>query len=437
MSVGAIIAAQEQRWYKRLLQSPRGSLLLHNSFFEELQRKNAVYMLHITTALEPITKQGKLYPSGGCLIGGVYGVPLFPGPEGLRSHNLGSYISKQETPRCLAAKSLHDRTVDMLVIKLDTSTLPYTEPIGIDYLHMGDIHLKTYQSLTKNLLPDTRKQIESSVAARIAAAWPFLQLCGAASQEDKQIDTEQFFALLSQAVDSLPILGYIYFEALSEYLMLFSQDKRSQRYMAMGELNCWGYKECIFRLRPNLLRNFSLATFNPSIAELRYTLGSLESEGHTMVQFAALLEYVKQRVILLINSCLFGPDAGPPQPTVMPQFDTLAALAPPLVGHTVDREVRRTDRYKGFHFLFDEHKAMSIWSYWNAMGVVTPFNGLLPKGEMGINPASAHLTYEVYRGRPRWLGSDLYVEPAEELAITISPQLIHPRHSFMGIGEHL
>lgn len=429
------IAFAEQLWQKRLLGSPRGSLLLHNSFFEELHKKDKLYMFHATTTLDGITDQGCLYSSGGCLIGSIYCAPLFSESKGLRAHNLGAYVFERETPRCLEAKSLKDRSIDAIVIEVDISTFRHTEPIGVSYLHMGNIHLKTYQALAEGLPPMLRERLEGNVVEQIKKVQLFLQTCSTALQKGKEIDTEQFFALLTSAIGSLPILGYIYFEALSEYLILFSQDKRSQQFMAKGELNCWGYKECIFRLRPNLLRNFSLATFNPSITELGHALRALEQEELVRIRFAALLEYVKERIVFLVNACLLGSrEEQLSWSTLTWQFDELATMFPCLVGHAIDREARRVDQYRGFHFLFDERKAASIWNYWQAMGIAVPFNGILPKGEIGINPAHTNLKYKVYRGRPQHMDNELYIQPAEELAVQILPRLIHPKYSFMGIG---
>jgi hypothetical protein len=67
------------------------------------------------------------------------------------------------------------------------------------------------------------------------------------------------------------------------------------------------------------------------------------------------------------------------------------------------------------------------------MGIAVPFNGILPKGEIGINPACTGIRYKIHRGKSYYIGSELHVEPAEELAIQIPPHLIHPRRSFMGI----
>jgi hypothetical protein len=368
------------------------------------------------------------------MVGSIYCVPLFSERKGLRAHNLGAYIVEQEIPRCLTAKSLKGRPVDTLIIELDTSTFLHTEPIGTNYLHMGNVHFESYWSLKKELPRTQQELIEVEVVRQIEEAQVFLKTCDVISRQGKDVSTDQFFRMLTYTVPCLPILGYIYFEALCEYLVLFSQDTRSQQFMVRGELNCWGYKECVFRLRPNLLRNFNLATFGPSIIELSRVLERLEQEEFVRIKFTELLEYVKERIAFLVQTCLFGSGKETISWTSLEwRFEELARVATPLVGHAIDREVRRTEQYKGFHFLFDEHKAKSIWEYWQAMGIAVPFNGILPKGEIGINPACTGIRYKIHRGKSYYIGSELHVEPAEELAIQIPPHLIHPRRSFMGI----
>ena len=67
------------------------------------------------------------------------------------------------------------------------------------------------------------------------------------------------------------------------------------------------------------------------------------------------------------------------------------------------------------------------------MGVIIPFNGIMPKGEIGINPACPDLKYKVYTGK-EVKGPDagaMYVEQDKELKIRIVPRLVDHRISIM------
>ena len=72
------------------------------------------------------------------------------------------------------------------------------------------------------------------------------------------------------------------------------------------------------------------------------------------------------------------------------------------------------------------------------MGVDIPFNGVFPKGEVGINPASPNMRYHVYKGKVKRVDGFLYIEKGEKLDVSIEPKLIDLRYSCMHYKpEHL
>lgn len=64
------------------------------SLFDALTGDRTLYLLHVTHAAESMTRGGALYPSGGCLVGSIYGAPLTQEPGGFRMHNLGEYLPR-------------------------------------------------------------------------------------------------------------------------------------------------------------------------------------------------------------------------------------------------------------------------------------------------------------------------------------------------------
>src|SRR5262249_38706093 len=103
----------------------------------------------------------------------------------------------------------------------------------------------------------------------------------------------------------------------------------------------------------------------------------------------------------------------------------------PLLGHLVHRELRSFGRFPDFYFYFDQFKALQIWNYWNHMGIVIPFNGVIPKGETGINPAYPNLSYRIYRAGIMVESGVTYAQPEEELEVKIVPRLVHLRFATM------
>jgi hypothetical protein len=421
-------------WHSPYQNAPFGGLLRQNSFFDTVRSAETIYLAHVTTNLQTIIQQKTLYASAGCLVGSPYCAPLLPKQNELRAHNLGAYMYTREAHRSLAAKNLAGRSVDALIIEV---TLPATTPrkiTGVNYLRIGDIHLQIFNE-TKDFLPKrTRDHIQRNATRQTAYMLPLLKVCRDIAS-GKTITNELFFDLLTQTVARVPMLGYLYFEALTEYIVLFSQDQKSHRLAEQGELNCWGYKELIFLAQPSLLRSFDLGKFRPSLQRLGSALNQLQQKGVIDISYQKLLSHVKERFSFLVNHCLFVDDFHVLGTHYLPQqFEDLVHTAGPFIGHAIDREIRRRDKYGNFHYYFDSHKARLVQRYWDKEGLIIPFNGLLPKGEVGINPSYPGLQYKIYRADTRHVDDELYMQPAQQLEVQLIPELINPNLTFMGLN---
>ena len=65
------------------------------------------------------------------------------------------------------------------------------------------------------------------------------------------------------------------------------------------------------------------------------------------------------------------------------------------------------------------------------MNIIVPFNGLIPKGEIGVNPAYADLKYKIYTSRANINDGDLFLELEKEVKINIVPKLVDLKFNFM------
>jgi len=67
------------------------------------------------------------------------------------------------------------------------------------------------------------------------------------------------------------------------------------------------------------------------------------------------------------------------------------------------------------------------------MGIVIPFNGVMPKGEVGINPAWPDLKTKVYIGEEIKgpVVDAMYIAPKKEIAVKIVPRLVDHRITIM------
>lgn len=424
--LGDPLAERTEAWEQRLTEdTPNGHLLRSNALFDSLSGGRTLHLLHVTHALEQITAHGVLHPSGGCLVGSVYCAPLTATGSGFRMHNLGSYVLDKEAPAFVATTGAPGRTPTPLIFEVQLPEQAYRGLAGVDYLRLGAIHLQIYSRLEYLLSKAERHQLRETVVSRVKNSTAFLSLAAAVAYEGARVPPDTFLRLLDETIPRLPILGYVYFEALAEYLMLHSRTPRTRQLAEVGEFNNWLYKEMLFASFPHMTGKFDLARFRPSPAELDALLARVDGT----VDPAHARTYLTERISHLVAARLFARGQAPGSwHHKRWEFDRLAQQLGPLLGHLIHRELRSFGRYPDFYFYYDQHKALQAWNYWNHMDIVVPFNGTFPKGEVGINPAYPDLRYRIWRAERDGAG---LLHPAEELALTIAPRLVDIKHTLM------
>jgi hypothetical protein len=419
------VSAQGALWRQRQVnETPNGSLMRDNALFQALQNDRKLYLMHVSHKLDKIEAQGTLYPSGGCLVGAVYCAPLFKEDKGYRMHNLGRYILGHEAPMSL--RNLGQTTSPTpILIELTLPDSAYRGLTGIDYLRLGEVHLQIFLQLEYLLSRSEREKLLDTVVLRVKNSAGFLSLCNAAVCEGYPLVPRTFLAQLASAIDTLPILGYLYFETLSEYLMLHTTSARAQALKAKGEFDNWIYKELLFGLSPHMAGQFHLSKFKPSPEQIIAFIENLDPS----IDPEHLLDYTVSRMAYLVNARLFGRELRPQVwQDIRWDFNELKQYCAPLLGHLIHREMRTFGRYPEFYFYFDQYKALEAWNYWNHMDMVVPFNGTFPKGEIGINPAYPDTTYRMYEARQT---SEQTIEPVRELDVTIAPRLVDLSHALL------
>lgn len=426
------IIKEEYEWRHEFLTSaPNGGLLLGNSFFNDLRSKNKMYLAHVTPNLHNIQRDHVLYPSAGCLVGSIYCTPLSMIDGKLRMHNLGEFIYDKEMP--LFAKFADKRmckTLEVIVFKVDLPEISKNNLVGIDYLRLGNIHFNTYKTLEYLLSPNERHKLQEICLNRVRRAFNYLCVCNRISYSNEKINDIDFLEMFIEAIDSLPVLGYFYFEVLSEYIMLFQDNKKAQMFKMLGEFYSPPYKELVFYLCPHLSKNFSLREFKPALQDVV----SYIKERGIVKDFDEnkIFKYLARRLIFLTNARLFSEDSKLIDwERLRWSFEELSTDMRPLLGHLIHRELRTFGRYPYFYFYFDQSKALEIWNYWNHMNIVIPFNGIIPKGEVGINPAHPYLNYETYSTKLIREDGKMYLDLKKRLDLEIVPKLVDPKFTSM------
>ncbi|BFV58365.1 hypothetical protein KCMC57_up34690 [Kitasatospora sp. CMC57] len=396
------LAETEGDWRHQLeRETPNGGLLRSNAMTQTLTAGRPIHLMHTTVALDAIRSSGQLFASSGCLVAALYCATLSPEPAGLRPHNLGTYLL--ETKK-------HTRT---LVFEI-TPDAP-VPPKGIDYLRLGAIHLRTYLTHRSFLTETEDAKLRRAVLDRLRTAAPFLDVL-LANATGKVTPKVEFIDQLAATVPTFPFLGYLYFEVLSEYLMLNSVTPETKAYAQLGEMNNRLYKRLAFSAVQGMDQLFDLSRFNPGHERLLQLVGQIEAG-----LAPGVADFTRRRLSHLFASVALAPDQDAASFTFRSaDFDLLATTAPYLLGQLVFREMRIVDRYPELYLAFEQAKALEAWSYWNAEGIPTPFNGTIPKGEIGINPAYPRARCAVWTAETCERG---LLHPVEQLEVSFLPRL--------------
>lgn len=313
--------------------------------------------------------------------------------------------------------------LDVLVIELRPDAPVPAK--GIDYLRLGRIHLAAYEEHRAFLTGAEDARLRTSAVERLRAASEFLDALLATACGRPSSPEGVFVDQLAAAVPLVPFLGYLYFEVLSEYLLLHSISAQTQTYAEAGELNNRLYKRLACAAVESMSRLFDLALFAPGHDQLTALIGKIEP---ALAPGAA--SYVQRRLSHLFACTAL--DASQDAAAVSfkgTDFRALAHITPSLLGQMMFREMRAEPRYPQLYPVLEQAKALEAYGYWNREGIPAPFNGFLPKGEIGVNLAYPRGSYVVWVAETCDRG---LLHPVEQLDVTFTPRLTDLRATALG-----
>ena len=423
-----VLKRRSAAWSAEKSAMPNGHLISENSFFKSHGDKK-IYLLHATAQIDAIKQSKSIHSSAGCLVGAIYCAQVFKdeSTDMFRTHNLGDYIINREVHNYIKSKKEINKKQGLMLFEIDVPEDCNTLQAGINYLKFGNIHYKLYSQLSYLLSQDERQQLEGEVVGMIKKSIPFLMHAEAifAKNHLTYAEASNFIRHVNEAGKNLPMLSYLYFEALSEYLMLASKDKKTRALAELGEFNNYLYKDMMYDMYTKMNGNFTLSKFNPTEQMIEhYVKNSMPADSD--IDLEACIIYVARRVAFLIQETFYNGATN--WQTVHYTIDGLAKSMAPLIGHLIHRILRSFGRYSDFYFYFDSMKALEVWNYWNSQDILFPFNGVIPKGEVGINPSYPNLSYKVYEAEKVGKNS---VKVIEEIDVKIVPRLVNLEMSFL------
>ncbi len=422
----------ELYWQKFFREkTPMGKLFGGHKMYGSVSAGKGITLIHVTTSLSEIEKNGYMYASGGCLGASIYVVPL--NADGTL-HNLTRFLLDVEVPRSLKAQNRRKEKIELIAIHIPQKVIRKSnlKESGFDYLTLGTVQSKIFrQMLDLNVFSeDDIKLIKREILEQINSSKNLFQV---STQHDQSVSDQDYFYLLDQSRKAMPFLGYIYFETLIECICLLQDDNQAMESFDNGELLNSHFKTLVFDISPNLFKAFKLVNFSPDLDTILNYLEKKSGEGKIFNEFSRekFAYLFRNRICQNIRLKTLGGKNLPRKLT----FDSILENNPELIGHLFHKTVREIPNLAQQHFLYEEIKAEVIWNEWNRKGVICPYNSIVPKGEMGINPRYPKLSYKIYTANIDPESKKLFYE--RELNVKLAPKLINPSISLMGAPHKL
>jgi hypothetical protein len=347
------------------------------------------YYLHLATNFEEIYKARKLLCSAGCLTGAVYVTPLkFDSKtNSFRMHNLAAYYYLSEMPKRL--ENYKKKEITPLIIEICKAQHSI---IDYNYLKLGRVHYQTYQSSLNGMsLAGDRLQVISNLEKLLQ-----IGLCEPIS----------FYETFLTCIDNFPFFGYFLFEALTSYIICYQNDSYSSYVKDVYfEDNNWNYKNIIYEIKPDLLKNYNLKGFSFTLYYCYNLLHRYFDAGSFEVFCRGFTNILRR---LLIDN-LFSKENN--------KFDIRSIL-----GHDLHRNNTRRE--------MNLSKAKELWQTARKINAPVSRYCIYNRGEYGILPTINDFDYRVYTSNDLIVKNrDVFLNIDERIDLHVSFDLVEK--SFM------
>ena len=82
------------------------------------------------------------------------------------------------------------------------------------------------------------------------------------------------------------------------------------------------------------------------------------------------------------------------------EYYALSNIIPSLIGQISYRLLREQGALeKELYHKYEELRAKKLWMFWSKKNIICPYNSIIPKGEVGLNPAYPSLSYSIHKAK--------------------------------------
>ncbi len=257
---------------------PHSHLLRQNAIFQALQDKKPILLSHQTKYVKEIQTTGILKPGMGCLGSVVYTIPVYTQSQHRRRDNFADIVLIHQDKKTA-------EQIGEILIQIDDHD---TENIyGFNYLLAGRLLYHLAQGACK--ADEVQRSLTQSDNTLESADFKSLTT---------DCDTKKALNSLARISKKLPFFAHIYYEALSQILVLSSTDKRTKSVDALGEFNAKCFYTILAAYKDISSDRYDSSAFAPSYSELLNILTAMKDDHiidiNTSTTFNNLLINIRQ-----------------------------------------------------------------------------------------------------------------------------------------------
>ncbi len=251
---------------------PNSTLLKQNALFNAI-KNNKLLLSHQTSKIKQIKSSKKINPGWGCLGEVLYTTPIYINGSSIERDNFFNLVLSHQK----------NKTKE-LIIKVNTKNEPNL--YGMNYLLAGQLLFEIADDSYLKTTPEFQKALNLS------------------TELSKKISMIKSVDAISILAKEHPFFSYMYYESLSQIVMLSSRDKKTRQLLGRGEFNADCYYGVIKDYCDISSNRFDASLFCPNQNELKMLLKKLSVNYHiktnpekvingTLCNFNAIIEKLK------------------------------------------------------------------------------------------------------------------------------------------------
>lgn len=266
---------------------PHSHLLKHNAIFNMLKNQNVTTLAHQTANIDQIKKTGSILKSFGCLGRAVYTIPVYKDSKSKIPYydNFYNLVLSHQDSQLLSE-------MGTIIIESRNTALKNRVLFGMNYLRMGRFIELLSRRLTSH---KSEGDIIGSKVDTLVSSFEMGVIRNPESSAKEVLDS------LSKLGRQSSFFALLYYEALTQVIMLSSKDEETIHLSRKGELNAQSYYSILSAYKTFDSQRFDATDFTPTYDQLLNLIDTMNQENVILVNQETTAVRCAANVVSIIN----------------------------------------------------------------------------------------------------------------------------------------